>query len=136
MRRTPPNAVVVVEDDISVAHALDRILRLGGLAPVGYSSAEALLATGIDQAACLIIDVQLPGINGFALRDRLAVKGVLPPVIFISAYDEPEARESAARASAMFLAKPFSGRVLLEIIRGLGRGVGRTPVTAVDRQSP
>jgi len=41
---------------------------------------------------CLIIDVQLPGIDGFALRRRLAAKGALPPAIFITAFDEPEAR--------------------------------------------
>ena len=67
---------------------------------------------------CLIVDVHLPGISGFTLRDRLSLKGALPPVIFITAFDEPETRAKAASAgAAAFLTKPFSGRALLETIR-------------------
>ncbi len=66
---------------------------------------------------CLIIDLQLPGLNGFGLRERLAAAGPLPPVIFISAFDEPETRVQAAELGAQFLTKPFSGRALLEAIR-------------------
>jgi len=111
--------VIIVEDDSSVSQALERILRLGGFTASTYASGEALLANdGVENAICLIVDVQLPGITGFTLRDRLSLKGILPPVIFITAFDEPEARATAASAgAAAFLTKPFSGRVLLETIR-------------------
>ena len=111
--------VIIVEDDSSVSLALERILRLGGFVSATYASGEALLANdGVENAMCLIVDVQLPGINGFTLRDRLSTKGALPPVIFITAFDEPEARAKAASAgAAAFLTKPFSGRALLETIR-------------------
>jgi len=119
MPASKKRTVIIVEDDSSVSQALERILRLGGFASSTYASAEALLANdGVENAMCLIVDVQLPGISGFALRDRLSMKGALPPVVFITAFDEPEARAKASSAgAAAFLAKPFSGRVLLETIR-------------------
>jgi len=118
MRGPDPRTVVVVEDDASMSQAMERILRLAGLAPVTFGSAEeACAASAVEEAACLIIDLQLPGLNGFALRERLAAMGILPPVIFISAFDEPETRVQAAEAGAQFLTKPFSGRALLEAIR-------------------
>lgn len=126
MQGTASNAVVIVEDDASMSQALARIVRLGGLVPVVYESAEALLgAAGLTDAMCLIIDVQLPGIDGFTLRRRLATKGALPPTIFITAFDEPEARAQAAAVGAMFVAKPFSGRLLLQAIRGTRRATVR-----------
>ena len=121
MRSPDKKAIVIVEDDPSMSQALERILRLGGHATFSYPSAEALLANSHpEDAACLILDVQLPGITGFELHARLAEKGPTPPVIFISAFDEPEARARALRArAAAFLAKPFSGRVLLEAVRAV-----------------
>ncbi|HTS20243.1 MAG TPA: response regulator [Casimicrobiaceae bacterium] len=118
MRDSQVGTVIVVEDDPSVSQALERILRLGGLRPVTYPSAEALLVrNGVVNAVCLILDVQLPGLSGFALRDQLSAKGALPPVIFITAFDEPDARARADRAgAAAFLTKPFSGKALLETI--------------------
>ena len=111
--------VVIVEDDPSMIQALDRILRLAGLATISYPSAEALLANGIAaNAACIIVDIQLPGLTGFELYARLIERGVAPPVIFITAFDEPDARTRAQDAGAIaFLAKPFSGRTLLETVR-------------------
>ena len=112
------NTIVIVEDDASVSQALARMLRVAGMDPVTFASAEALLAsTPAPVSICLVIDVQLPGMNGFALRDRLAESGVLPQVVFITAFDDPENRALANRAGAEFLAKPFTGRSLLDIIR-------------------
>src|SRR5215813_8662699 len=97
MRGTDPKTVVVVEDDASMSQAMERILRLAGLAPVAFASAEEASAShAVENAVCLIIDLQLPDLNGFALRDRLAGRGAVPPVIFISAFDEPDARTQAA----------------------------------------
>ena len=94
MRGPDSKTVVVVEDDASMSQAMERILRLGGLAPVTFASAEEASGShAVETAACLIIDLQLPGLNGFALRDRLAAAG------------------------AQFLTKPFSGRALLDAIR-------------------
>ncbi len=112
--------LIIVEDDSSMSLALERILRLGGYATMSYPSAEALLANGLaTNAACLILDIQLPGLTGFELFTRLQERSVVPPVIFITAFDEAEARERAKSAGAFaFLAKPFSGRTLLATVRG------------------
>ncbi len=113
-----PRTVVVVEDDASMSQAMERILRLAGFASSTFASAEQLIASrAAADAACLIIDVQLPGQNGFGLCERLAAAGALPPVIFISAFDEPDTRAQAQGLGAAFLTKPFSGRTLLETIR-------------------
>jgi len=112
-------AVVIVEDDHSMCQALDRILRLGGFDRRMYCSAEALLDAGPNgEPVCMILDIQLPGMGGFALHERLAARGTLPPVIFITAFDEPDARVRAERIdAAVFLPKPFAGRALLDTIR-------------------
>jgi FixJ family two-component response regulator len=111
--------VVIVEDDASLGRAMARVLRVAGLDSAVFASAEALLAAdGVERAACLVIDVRLPGMDGFALRDRLADTGRLGPVVFITAFDDPETRAQAGKAGATaFLAKPFTGRVLVDTVR-------------------
>jgi len=110
--------VVVVEDDAGMRQALVRILGLGGFQPVAFASAEEMLTSGEDgDARCMIIDVQLPGMNGFALHQRLATQGRAPPAIFISAFEESEARSQAVQAGGAFLPKPFSGHALLDTVR-------------------
>jgi FixJ family two-component response regulator len=125
--------VVIIEDDASMRQALQRILRLGGLPSVLYASAEEYLASHeATNAACLIVDAQLPGITGFELHDRLFQARRNAPVIFITAFDDGEARAKADEAGAVaFLTKPFSGRALLDAVRrALGRRnapVGEAP---------
>ena len=108
--------VVIVEDDSGMSNALARILRLAGFAPVAFASAEAFLQS--DQCAdagCFIFDVHLPGLSGFQLQQRLFARGNRAPVIFITAYDEPESREQAMRAgAAACLIKPFAGHTLVK----------------------
>ncbi len=113
------NSVVVVEDDPSMSQAMARVLRVSGMIPVMYSSAEELLESDEHRGAmCIIIDVQLPGLNGFALRDRLVAAGGMPPVIFITAFDDPGTRALADRPGTFaFLHKPFSGRALMKTLR-------------------
>jgi FixJ family two-component response regulator len=121
MADSPTGTVVVVEDDASMCQALERNLRLAGLKVATYRSAEAFLdARHATNTMCMIIDVQLPGINGFTLRKRLAAQGAVPPVIFITAFDTPDARAQAVQAgAAAFLTKPFAARTLLEAIEAM-----------------
>lgn len=118
MVHSQARAVTIVEDDPSMSQALQRVLRLGGFQADSYTSAEALLSVGAaPTASCLVIDVELPGMNGFALLRRLAERGGVPPVVFISAFNEAAATAEAATFEASaFLAKPFRGRALLETI--------------------
>jgi len=124
--------VVLVDDDASMSSALERMLRLAGYAPMVFASAEALLARRCAaQADCLVLDVHLPGLTGFELYEKLRREGALPPVIFITAYDEPESRQQADAAGASgYFTKPFSGNELvLAIAKAIGRRVtgGATP---------
>jgi FixJ family two-component response regulator len=108
--------IVVVEDDSSMSQAIERILRIGGFAAVMFASAEAAVDAAI-KADCLILDIYLPGISGFEFYRHLALVGEKAAVIFITAHDEPSAREEAENLGASsFLAKPFSGRTLLEAV--------------------
>jgi FixJ family two-component response regulator len=115
--------VIVVEDDRGMREALARILTASGYRAAAFSTAEALLAAGAARdAACLVLDVHLPGLSGFELRRRLASDGATAPVIFISGHDTQAVRAEAERLGACaFLAKPFSGR---DLTRAVGRATG------------
>ena len=112
---------LVVEDDPGVQRAMGRILDLGGYDPRLYGSAEELLGlgAGVAAAALLIVDVQLPRMNGLALVEQLRQRQALPPVIFVSASDDPQLPAQAASLGATLLQKPFSGRALLDTARRL-----------------
>ena len=111
--------VAVVDDDASIRQALARVLSVSGIAARTFGSAEQYLAqAGSDEPACLILDVHLPGRNGFALRDELEARGVAPPIIFISALDEKALLRLSQRAEPpRYLQKPFDSRVLLALVR-------------------
>jgi FixJ family two-component response regulator len=110
--------IVIVDDDPGMNKAIARLLNAAGFAPVPFPSAEALLESGGDAgAACLVLDVHLPGISGFELRRRLKRAGSMTPVIFITAYDDPASQEQAQDAGAVALfRKPFTGRSLITAI--------------------
>jgi FixJ family two-component response regulator len=111
------NKIVVVEDDVSMSRAMGRLLRTAGLQPIIFKSAEALLRTNaVTGAGCLIFDIRLPGLSGLQLYRQLKGAGSAPPVIFITANDSPSAR-SQAQGIGAYIAKPFSGRTLLDAVK-------------------
>ena len=112
------NPVVIVEDDDGMRQAVERLLRAAGYTTASFRSAEALLETNTArEAACLVLDVRLPGMSGPNLRRRLADAGTHVPVIFMTAHDEPLTREMAARDGALcYLSKPFARHELLEAV--------------------
>src|SRR5262249_9053671 len=107
-----PPRILVVEDDASMSQAIERILRAGGFEVVLFASAEAALQVdGARAADCLVLDIFLPGISGFALYRRLVHGGLVTPVIFVTAHDDLALRDEAERLGACnFLLKPFPGR--------------------------
>ena len=108
--------VVVVEDDAGLRTALENVLSAGGHSPMTFESAEALLESGAAAGAdCLVLDIRLPGMSGAALYRELVARGDAPPVIFMTAYDDPEVRAEAERLG-QYLVKPFRGRKLLEAV--------------------
>jgi FixJ family two-component response regulator len=114
-----PALIAVVDDDQAVRFALNRLLRSKGFAVATYASAEAFLERAEhDRPQCLVLDINLGGMNGFELRDALTRLGAEIPVVFITAQDDSATRENVLRASGTpCLRKPFEQGVLLDAIR-------------------
>jgi FixJ family two-component response regulator len=111
--------VAIVDDDASIRQALTRVLAVSDIVARTFGSAEQYLSqAGPDEPSCLILDVHLPGRNGFELRDELEARGIAPPIIFISALDEKAlGRLSRRDEPPRCLQKPFDSRVLLSLVR-------------------
>jgi FixJ family two-component response regulator len=117
---SPEQWIIIVEDDAAVRKAIERLLRAACFPSVqSFPSAEALLETNAGEgAACLVFDIHLPGISGLDLRRRLTASGHQPPVIFITAHDEPTLRAEAELLGCVgYFRKPFEGSELLQVIR-------------------
>jgi FixJ family two-component response regulator len=101
--------VSIVDDDESVREATKGLVRSLGYPAATFASAEEFLRSGqADDTACLISDVQMPGLSGVELQRRLLAQGYRIPVIFITAFPEGHLRARAMSAGAVcFLSKPF-----------------------------
>ncbi|HAB19383.1 MAG TPA: response regulator [Verrucomicrobiota bacterium] len=115
--------VAVVDDDESLCRSFSRLLRAAGFHPVTYPAAEAFLQDSKrPRFDCLVLDIQLPGMSGLELSQRLAAVADATPVIFITAHDEPEVRSQAlAGRCAGFFCKNDPGERVLETIRATVR---------------
>ena len=111
--------ISVVDDDESVRRSTTLLLESFGFRAAAYESAEGFLSSGrVHDTSCLIVDVQMPGMNGLQLQSQLASGGRGIPVIFITAYENTDSRQQAMKAgAAAFLGKPFSDEELLQTIR-------------------
>jgi FixJ family two-component response regulator len=118
--------VCIVDDDESVRRALSRLVGSVGLRAEAFASPEEFLARAIDERIdCLLLDVQLPGMDGFDLRERAAKAGVETPVIFITSHGDTRTRARAAKTDAIaFLEKPFDDQALLDAV---ARAIDREP---------
>ena len=101
--------VSIVDDDASVRAAMESLVRSLGFVAFAFESADDFLRVArVDDSACLITDVQMPGMSGLALQDRLIAQGRRIPIIFITAFPEETSRSRAEAAGALaFLEKPF-----------------------------
>ena len=109
MKPSPnPRWVAVVDDDDSTRTAIHGVLRSFGIASEQFASAEALLGDdGLRGCACVISDVEMPGMNGLQLQEQLAARSDVP-VIFVSAYGNERTRAAAMNSGAFaFFSKPF-----------------------------
>jgi len=113
-------SIVVVEDDAGMSKAIARLLRAAGFQPTSFASAEELLkTTAVDSAACLVLDIHLPGLSGLELARLLVTSGRAKPVVFITGQDEASLRDEAQQLGYAYFRKPFEGKKLLEAIRGV-----------------
>ena len=116
MPRVP--LISIIDDDASVRVATNRLVRSFGYAAHTFASADGFLQSPhVNETACVIADVQMPGMSGIELQSHLIAKGCSVPIIFITAFPEESIRSRALKAGAVcFLSKPFDGTILIELI--------------------
>jgi FixJ family two-component response regulator len=109
--------VFVVDDDARVRDALSSLLASAGLDVAAFASAAAFLeADKPDVPACLVLDLELPDINGLELQKELAEREA-PPIVFITGHGDIPSSVKAMKAGAVeFLTKPFGDEELLRAI--------------------
>src|SRR6266576_2947918 len=113
------NLISLVDDDESIRRTMTLLIQSFGFQAAVFDSAESFLKSRqLHETSCLIVDVQMPGMNGLQLQRHLASSGYKIPIVFITAYDNKESRQQAMQAGAVaFLSKPFNHELLLETIR-------------------
>ena len=124
--------VMIVDDDNSIRRAARRLIKSYGFPVETFVSAEDFLASGrLHATACLVLDVQMPGLNGLELQSRLIADGYQIPIIFITAFHDENTQAQALKTGALaYLVKPFEEADLLSAINiALQRqeGVPRSP---------
>lgn len=124
----------VVDDDEAFRDSLRFLLVSAGYAVAMHESAEQFLASYVPgEAACLVLDVRLPGLSGLDLQRELRRRGDHVPIVFVSAHGgSAHATEAKRRGASHFLAKPFDDTELLRVLeqitqRGAPLGTSARP---------
>jgi FixJ family two-component response regulator len=115
----PTPLIAIVDDDYSVRDSLARLIRSVGFDVCIFGSAEEFLNAGLGRDAdCLILDVRMPGMNGFELQHELSSRNGDLPVIFITAHgSDGDGRARALGAGAVdYLLKPLGEEEVLKAI--------------------
>jgi FixJ family two-component response regulator len=112
------DVITVVEDDVAMARAVDRLLRARGFNVEIFYSAETFLASpSATVARCLVVDIQLGGMSGIDLCRALGARGSQPAFIFITALEDREVKRAAKEVGCIaYLRKPFLSDVLVQAI--------------------
>jgi FixJ family two-component response regulator len=111
--------VFIVDDDASVREALGNLMRSVGLHAQLFASAQEFLKTPQpDSAACLILDVRMPGLGGLDCQRQLAEAGFHIPIVFMTGHGDIPMSVRAIKAGAVdFLTKPFRDQDLLDAVQ-------------------
>jgi FixJ family two-component response regulator len=110
--------ISIIDDDQAVREATKGLVRSLGYNASAFASAEEFLGSErLNDTSCLITDLQMPGLSGIELQDRLIADGHRMPIIFITAYPEESIRARAMKAGAVcFMSKPYSDERLVGCI--------------------
>jgi FixJ family two-component response regulator len=110
--------IAIVDDDEPLREALGSVLKAAGFATHTFATAEEFLESAHRRrAACLILDVRLPGMSGIELQQRLADAHSAIPIIFVTAHGDAALRELVMKdGAAGFLNKPVRSDALLREI--------------------
>ncbi|MBN1919355.1 MAG: response regulator transcription factor [Verrucomicrobia bacterium] len=115
---TPGGVVFIVDDDVSVRKALERLVRSAGLDAIALPSATDFLELDLpERPCCLVLDVRMPGLSGLGLQDQMRARKLELPIIFITGHGDVPMTVRAMKAGAVdFLQKPVDDGVLLDTI--------------------
>jgi FixJ family two-component response regulator len=110
--------ISIIDDDRSVREAVKSLVRSLGYEAVTFASAEEYLGASRDRdSECIITDVQMPGMTGIDLQDRLIADGYRRPIILMSALSAEDAgADASTTAASRFLKKPFSDERLIDCL--------------------
>ncbi len=129
MSKTRPT-IAIVDDDASVCRAISRLLRSLGMNADTFTSGHEFIkhiqTMPSVRPDCVVLDVQMPGMNGLEVQELLVRSENPLPVIFITAHDEVSLRERALQAGAVaFLRKPFNDELFIKTLnQAIQRGAG------------
>jgi FixJ family two-component response regulator len=110
--------IYIVDDDESVCRALKTLLMTYGFHPRTFNSAQSFFDTvPIEEPGCVLLDIHMPGLDGWAAQKKIFESGSKRAVIFISAEKPDIATERALKVGAVgFLQKPVNGQTLVDLI--------------------
>jgi FixJ family two-component response regulator len=109
--------ISIVDDDESVRESTKALVRSLGYGARVFASAEEFLSSNVDDTACLILDVQMKGLSGVGLQERLIAQGWRTPIIFVTAFPDEKIRDHALKSGAVgFLSKPCSDEKLMQCL--------------------
>jgi FixJ family two-component response regulator len=114
-----PGLVHVVDDDASFRTAIERRLKHAGYEIETYSSAQHLLdrLPGVEKPGCILLDVQMPGLSGLELQNRLVELGSILPIVFVTGHSDIATTVQAIKAGAEdFLTKPIPSEQMIAAI--------------------
>ena len=112
------NLISIVDDDESVRRTTKLLVESFGYRAAVFESAESFLKSDqLFHTSCLVVDIQMPGMDVLQLQSHLADEGYSIPIIFITAYGDKSRRRALQAGAVAFLDKPFSDEQLLKNIR-------------------
>jgi FixJ family two-component response regulator len=111
--------IAIVDDDASAREGLQSLIRSAGWRVETFVSAQEFLGRrGAEAPSCLILDLQLPGLSGLDLQERMAEVGLAIPIVFLTGHGDIPASVQAMKAGAVeFLTKPLDEQKLLQAIQ-------------------
>ncbi len=116
--------ISIIDDDHWAREGIRELIESLGYRAHAFTSVEEFLQSGLlAETACVITDLQMPGLSGFDLQDQLQAQGIPTPIIIITAYPDEKRRARALECGAVgFLSKPFDECSLIDCLSdALGR---------------
>src|SRR5215510_12377401 len=127
--------IAIVDDEVSICRALLRLLRVANYRAESFNSPILFLESLAKHVPdCVVLDLQMPMMTGVELQEHLLRLANPPPVIIITAHDEPKTRERCLALGAIrYLRKPIEGEILIDSIEKAVRARRARPADPTGR---